>query len=479
MSIPLHQTIRRLACPTAAFLICLPGPAAAQVVEVGLVARTGEVAPGGDGTAISTLNSAFSNGLGDAGFTGGLESGERFVWSGAGIVWMNGLAKGVVLTGAESTMGISDAGGFVYSPAVDGDDAVWSQAGLLQREPDPIPGTVQIWSSFNSRPTMAPNGTAFWVTGLAATPGGSTYGRGFMRCDDPTNPQNSELVIASGDAIEEGGDFYEIGTIGIGFAYGTSSDAQGLVLILKMAGVPTTSDDFLYVNGTLREREGDPISEGAIEKWGAFRGVGIDNEGTYLSFGPLTGGDAATSEYVALDGEIIVREGDVVDGIELASGYAVRWAAINDEHQVVHVWESGSTAGTMFLTEFGPGGTTTRALVSIGDQLDFDGDGVGDATLTDFNVSSVVGPGIGLSNQPWAFTTVSVDSPELGIIDAVIRVPLSGGDSPADLNGDGVVNGADLTILLSGWGGRGLPDLNGDGVVNGADLAILLSDWTG
>ncbi len=50
-----------------------------------------------------------------------------------------------------------------------------------------------------------------------------------------------------------------------------------------------------------------------------------------------------------------------------------------------------------------------------------------------------------------------------------------------DLNGDGVVNGTDLAILLSVWGTDGLgtgADLNGDGVVNGSDLATLLSSWT-
>ena len=47
----------------------------------------------------------------------------------------------------------------------------------------------------------------------------------------------------------------------------------------------------------------------------------------------------------------------------------------------------------------------------------------------------------------------------------------------ADLNGDGVVNGADLAILLIGWGGAGPADFNNDGVVNGADLATLLTNW--
>lgn len=50
---------------------------------------------------------------------------------------------------------------------------------------------------------------------------------------------------------------------------------------------------------------------------------------------------------------------------------------------------------------------------------------------------------------------------------------------PGDLNGDGVVNGADLAALLANWGPcAGCPaDLNSDGVVNGADLATLLANW--
>ena len=51
----------------------------------------------------------------------------------------------------------------------------------------------------------------------------------------------------------------------------------------------------------------------------------------------------------------------------------------------------------------------------------------------------------------------------------------SGTPSP-DLNDDGVVDGADLTLLLGGWG-SGEYDLDGDGLVTGADLTFLLSAW--
>jgi hypothetical protein len=58
-----------------------------------------------------------------------------------------------------------------------------------------------------------------------------------------------------------------------------------------------------------------------------------------------------------------------------------------------------------------------------------------------------------------------------------------------DLNGDTVVNGLDLGILLINWsippgapgcgGAKSCPsDLNGDGQVNGLDLGILLGNWT-
>ena len=48
-----------------------------------------------------------------------------------------------------------------------------------------------------------------------------------------------------------------------------------------------------------------------------------------------------------------------------------------------------------------------------------------------------------------------------------------------DLNGDALVDGADLTVLLGAWGPcAGCPsDLDGDGVVDGADVTVLLSAW--
>ena len=53
---------------------------------------------------------------------------------------------------------------------------------------------------------------------------------------------------------------------------------------------------------------------------------------------------------------------------------------------------------------------------------------------------------------------------------------------PGDLNNNGIVDGADISVMLGFWGfsGVGIPvpaDLDNDGVVSGGDLAILLSSW--
>jgi hypothetical protein len=47
---------------------------------------------------------------------------------------------------------------------------------------------------------------------------------------------------------------------------------------------------------------------------------------------------------------------------------------------------------------------------------------------------------------------------------------------PADLNGDNIVNGVDLGLLLSAWG-TAEQDITGDAVTNGTDLGILLASW--
>ncbi|MDA1007851.1 MAG: M14 family zinc carboxypeptidase [Planctomycetota bacterium] len=47
-----------------------------------------------------------------------------------------------------------------------------------------------------------------------------------------------------------------------------------------------------------------------------------------------------------------------------------------------------------------------------------------------------------------------------------------------DLNGDSIVNGADLGLLLAAWGVSTAGDVDGNGVTDGQDLALILGAWS-
>ena len=66
---------------------------------------------------------------------------------------------------------------------------------------------------------------------------------------------------------------------------------------------------------------------------------------------------------------------------------------------------------------------------------------------------------------------------EVGIDDFSISAVVCVNPCLGDLDGNGVVNGADLGTLLAGWGNPGNSDLDGNGDTNGADLGTLLAAW--
>ena len=51
--------------------------------------------------------------------------------------------------------------------------------------------------------------------------------------------------------------------------------------------------------------------------------------------------------------------------------------------------------------------------------------------------------------------------------------------NPADINGDGLVNASDLSLLLNAWGtADAKADIDRNGTVNALDLTVILSAWT-
>jgi hypothetical protein len=60
----------------------------------------------------------------------------------------------------------------------------------------------------------------------------------------------------------------------------------------------------------------------------------------------------------------------------------------------------------------------------------------------------------------------------------VAMAPGSCGDACAeDFDGNHVVDGADLGLMLGRWGQPGIGDLDGSGMVDGLDLGLWLARW--
>ena len=102
-------------------------------------------------------------------------------------------------------------------------------------------------------------------------------------------------------------------------------------------------------------------------------------------------------------------------------------------------------------------------------------------------------PEAGPAVYGFVFTVESTapDCDQDGISDAIEIIILGAPDlnedgipdrCEIDLDGDGIIGGSDLAVLLGLWGSCSdrescAADFNGDGVVNGYDLSLLLANW--
>jgi hypothetical protein len=101
----------------------------------------------------------------------------------------------------------------------------------------------------------------------------------------------------------------------------------------------------------------------------------------------------------------------------------------------------------------------------------------GDATANELNLAPILGE-IPSEKLPVGIYSVTLLT-TVDMSDASMSGTYEVGDGvEGDLNGDGVVNGADLGLLLAQFGGSGTADFDGSGTVDGGDLGLMLSYWT-
>jgi hypothetical protein len=426
------------------------------LVPAALVVRVGDTPPGAPG-AVTALNSPFTNGDGEVGFTG--SAGDNFVWFDTGITWLNGDAlPGTTLTGGEGTMGVGDNGEFIYSPAVNGDDGVWTHNGLLLVEGTPAPGyPAPANTIFNSRPHMLPGGASYWVAGISYSGGTTTEGRVLYTSSDST-PATITPVIASDDLV---GGLPIDRPSGVGFSYQISDNATHHIHSLLLDTGGTTDDGIVYVDGAIVARELSPSGGG--DNWDNFDNVTINNAGDYLFSGD-TDGSTASDEFIAFNGAIAIREGDTLGGVPLTSTASVNALSMNNLGRAAFIWNVSGIGEVLFYAcDASDLAGSTVEVLRTNDELDLDAVPGPEAVVTDFNASFSIGPGLWLAEDGRIFVELDLN---FGAADLEAIVAL---DAPSCGAGHLVVNeidydqiGTDAAEFLEIYNGTGATvNLNG------------------
>ena len=127
-----------------------------------------------------------------------------------------------------------------------------------------------------------------------------------------------------------------------------------------------------------------------------------------------------------------------------------------------------STCGASFDTKIAVFDGCSGALIACNDDSETCG-----ATALQSELTFAASCGVTYKVSIGAFGDAGFGS---GTI-ALTQEGTCGSNCPADIDGDGSVNAADLSALLGNWGNSGAGDVDGDGFVNAADLSLLLSAW--
>lgn len=321
---------------------------------------------------------------------------------------------------------------------------------VFAREGDPIPGfkglTIANTSSLSyaQNPVGADGSILFSATlGGSATP----LDNGAIMTE--TNGV-FQILIRKGDAIP-------------GITDSSNPDFSGKVFsAANTTSFVRTSDGLLALQGILMNNDGTSITSPAPATFVAARKA----DGTVITIlrqsdpvpgladwtvGSLNG----STSICASDNGSVVFAATISNSVTTETGTAIMaW----DEAGGLRVLaKASSLAGT-------PTGDTN-----------FTGTPINVATLIGSTGNNGNGGATAFSSTGWLALRVGDTANALY---AIARIQVGGSSSPcpADIDGNGTVDGADLASLLGGWGSSS-PDLTGDGIVDGSDLATLLGAW--
>lgn len=349
--------------------------------------------------------------------------------------------------------------------------------------PDPVDGVPATNIAFQIRNPDTPPPTFIWQdTGVAVTVG--EWFRVCVRVDDLGNWEAG--IDADGAPGTSSGDDFDNYTV---FASGASRDTD------TIGGNINSIAGFTVLQGFDDEGDGvatiDPMQINARAA-NAARPVGIGaQQFCFYQIVTVNAGGMTTPiqpvnpvTAVTVGGTRNVAAGDAI-AVQFDAAFGVTnfdECPRNGRYEFRNVANTVVTSGTWVLT----GVPDVETAAQPPDGGISNADGIADGFAYNFEGGTPPGPNAPYRTALLATYRVIPSIPEdeinsrwwldnlhLQAVEFNVPVPC-----PADLNGDGNVNSADLALLLGAWGQSGVPaDINGMGGVNSADLALLLGAW--
>lgn len=137
--------------------------------------------------------------------------------------------------------------------------------------------------------------------------------------------------------------------------------------------------------------------------------------------------------------------------------------------------------------EFNPGSLNSSVCMSLWNGGDWQSwmtwpyGGTAFSLTVTSGISSQFASASSVALMGYASSTYGVTVINSGAQQPVLEVTIDVPDAPTcegDINGDGVVDGTDVSLILGYWGSaNSMYDLDGNSIVDGGDLAMVLGGW--
>lgn len=422
-----------------------------------------------NGNFVGAVNTDSSQG--NSGFVG------TYYLFGSGLLGTNptALRREATLGGLEQetlgSNGIDLAGNITYSATIVNPNAppnrfasLWENDTNIFVEGDTIPTGPLAGQTFDSAGGVyrSPSGVSSWISQYVGTESG------YAIFQDTTD---FNVLLKSGDMIGSEGTIVDESFAISGNIRWSDSGTHYLTAVDVENGF-TDTDEVPVINGLpittpsgaiIREGNLVPAADGGLpgEVWDLAGLYDINDSGDFV-FSAFND-NVVNDSVLAVNGAIVHRENDVVDGVSLTG--QVQGVAINNAGDVAFVWND-----TVFVND--------QMVAGNGSLVDTDGDDIGDDPITNFSLGRLeisdqeAAGGDGLPVVYFA-GRVSADrsmyvrlKPDFGITDFDNDLDTDGTDylawqrgfgsgtmlSEGDADGDGDVDQDDLTVWRDGYG---------------------------